>query len=154
MERLTTLKGKGMPYLYSWSCKRSYKNGYVWNDLEENDVIYPSDGAENVLKGSELVNGCFISKRFQLGSHKMPSPPSPEIHEPKQEFEDEKEQEKEAYELDEEKTSYTSSTTPHSGYFKGVSTDEPEEDHKNGSNSIPNHSSPPPTAFILSKKPK
>ncbi|GLT85778.1 hypothetical protein SLE2022_039550 [Rubroshorea leprosula] len=82
MERLTTLKGKGMPYLYSWSCKRSYKNGYVWNDLEENDVIYPSDGAENVLKGSELVNGCFISKRFQLGSHKMPSPPSPEIHEP------------------------------------------------------------------------
>lgn len=37
---------------------RSYKNGYVWNDLGENDVIYPSEGAEYVLKGSELIEGC------------------------------------------------------------------------------------------------
>lgn len=37
---------------------RSYKNGYVWNDLAENDIIHPSDGAEYVLKGSELVEGC------------------------------------------------------------------------------------------------
>ncbi|GKV12180.1 hypothetical protein SLEP1_g23362 [Rubroshorea leprosula] len=185
MERLTALRGKGMPSLYSWSCKRSYKNGYVWNDLEENDVIYPSDGAEYVLKGSELVDGCSVSKRFQLGSNRMPPPPPPGIHEPsihskqklqsfsltrsthrgreregqrtafeEQEFEDEEEQEEEAYELDEEKTSYTSSTTPHSRCSRGVSTDEPEEDHKNGPNSIPNHSSPPPTASILSEKPK
>lgn len=46
---------------------RSYKNGYVWNDVGENDVIYPSEGAEYVLKGSELIEGCtgncsFISK--------------------------------------------------------------------------------------------
>jgi len=34
---------------------RSYKNGYVWNDLSENDVIYASEGSEYVLKGSELV---------------------------------------------------------------------------------------------------
>ncbi|KAK4430592.1 protein UPSTREAM OF FLC [Sesamum alatum] len=59
MERLAVLRGKGMPSLYSWSCKRSYKNGYVWNDLSENDVIFPSEGgAEYVLKGSELVLGC------------------------------------------------------------------------------------------------
>ncbi|XP_078164750.1 protein SOSEKI 2-like [Carex rostrata] len=62
MDRLTALRGKGMPSLYSWSCKRSYKNGYVWNDLSENDVIYPSDGAEYVLKGSEILPGC--SERF------------------------------------------------------------------------------------------
>lgn len=37
---------------------RSYKNGYVWNDLSENDIIYPAEGAEYVLKGSELVEGC------------------------------------------------------------------------------------------------
>lgn len=37
---------------------RSYKNGYVWNDLAENDVIYPAEGFEYVLKGSELVEGC------------------------------------------------------------------------------------------------
>ncbi|KAL6575997.1 hypothetical protein OROHE_000468 [Orobanche hederae] len=58
MDRLTVLRGKGMPSLYSWSCKRSYKNGYVWNDLADNDVIYPSEGAEYVLKGSELIEGC------------------------------------------------------------------------------------------------
>lgn len=34
---------------------RSYKNGYVWNDLGENDFIYPTHGNEYVLKGSELV---------------------------------------------------------------------------------------------------
>ncbi|KAK4485950.1 hypothetical protein RD792_008602 [Penstemon davidsonii] len=58
MDRLTVLRGKGMPSLYSWSCKRSYKNGYVWNDLGENDAIYPSEGPEYVLKGSELNEGC------------------------------------------------------------------------------------------------
>lgn len=30
----------------------------MWNDLAENDIIHPSDGAEYVLKGSELVEGC------------------------------------------------------------------------------------------------
>ncbi|VFQ96017.1 unnamed protein product [Cuscuta campestris] len=56
MDRLVVLRGKAMPTLYSWSCKRSYKNGYVWNDLAENDVVYPCDdeGAEYILKGSEL----------------------------------------------------------------------------------------------------
>lgn len=94
MDRLTLLRGKGMPALFSWSCKRytstllvsacvstqhctlenttsykwllcicvrcfrNYKNGYVWNDLSENDVIYPSDGVEYVLKGSEIFPGC------------------------------------------------------------------------------------------------
>ncbi|KAL0381608.1 UNVERIFIED_CONTAM: protein UPSTREAM OF FLC [Sesamum angustifolium] len=41
------------------------KNGYVWNDLSENDVIFPSEGAEYVLKGSELVLGC-TEKLVQL----------------------------------------------------------------------------------------
>ncbi|KAF7135309.1 hypothetical protein RHSIM_Rhsim08G0009300 [Rhododendron simsii] len=62
-DRLTVLRGKSMPSLYSWSCKRSYKNGYVWNDLGENDVIYPSEGAEYVLKGSELIHPC--TEKFQ-----------------------------------------------------------------------------------------
>ncbi|CAD6202452.1 unnamed protein product [Miscanthus lutarioriparius] len=64
MDRLTLLRGKGIPALFSWSCKRNYKNGYVWNDLSENDVIYPSDGVEYVLKGSEIFPGC-SSDRFQ-----------------------------------------------------------------------------------------
>uniref|UniRef100_A0A0A9DRC1 SOSEKI DIX-like domain-containing protein n=1 Tax=Arundo donax TaxID=35708 RepID=A0A0A9DRC1_ARUDO len=66
-DRLTLLRGKGMPALFSWSCKRNYKNGYVWNDLSENDVIYPSDGVEYVLKGSEIFPGC------SSGTHHSPS---------------------------------------------------------------------------------
>ncbi|XP_042403613.1 protein SOSEKI 2-like [Zingiber officinale] len=63
IERLSFLRGKGMPSLFSWSCKRSYKNGYVWNDLADNDVIYPADGVEYVLKGSEIFPGAY--DRFQ-----------------------------------------------------------------------------------------
>ncbi|XP_076893531.1 protein SOSEKI 2-like [Bidens hawaiensis] len=55
LERLSVLRGRGMPSLYSWSCKRMYKSGYVWNDLAENDVILPSEGHEYVLKASQLV---------------------------------------------------------------------------------------------------
>uniref|UniRef100_A0A803KXK9 SOSEKI DIX-like domain-containing protein n=1 Tax=Chenopodium quinoa TaxID=63459 RepID=A0A803KXK9_CHEQI len=55
VDRLAVLRGKAMPSQYSWSCKRSYKNGYVWNDLTENDIIYASEGSEYVLKGSELL---------------------------------------------------------------------------------------------------
>ncbi|KAE8733766.1 putative nuclease HARBI1-like isoform X1 [Hibiscus syriacus] len=41
---------------YSWSSKRSYKNGFVWHDLAENDFIYPSHGQEYVLKGTEILD--------------------------------------------------------------------------------------------------
>ncbi|KAJ0539292.1 putative protein SOSEKI [Helianthus annuus] len=54
IDRLDSLRGKGMAALYSWSSKR-YKNGFVWHDLAENDYIYPANGQEYVLKGSELV---------------------------------------------------------------------------------------------------
>ncbi|ERM94214.1 protein UPSTREAM OF FLC [Amborella trichopoda] len=72
MDRLTVLRGKGMPSLFSWSCKRNYKNGYVWNDLSENDIIYPTEGAEYVLKGSELIDGCSESiQQLQLSSRQI-----------------------------------------------------------------------------------
>ncbi|KAL2557436.1 hypothetical protein Fot_02175 [Forsythia ovata] len=56
MERLNVLRGRGMASVYSWSCKRSYKNGYVWHDLCEDDLILPAHGNEYVLKGSELFD--------------------------------------------------------------------------------------------------
>ncbi|PKU70899.1 protein UPSTREAM OF FLC-like [Dendrobium catenatum] len=66
IQRLTVLRGRGMPSLFSWSSKRSYKNSFVWNDLSENDIIYPADGAEYILKGSEIIHGCTPnSERFQ-----------------------------------------------------------------------------------------
>ncbi|XVF68501.1 hypothetical protein PTKIN_Ptkin11bG0007600 [Pterospermum kingtungense] len=54
IERLNILRGRGMASLYSWSCKRSYRNGFVWHDLSEDDLILPAHGSEYVLKGSEL----------------------------------------------------------------------------------------------------
>lgn len=33
---------------------RSYKNGYVWHDLTDDDLILPAHGNEYVLKGSEI----------------------------------------------------------------------------------------------------
>ncbi|PWA81237.1 hypothetical protein CTI12_AA179790 [Artemisia annua] len=56
IDRLNALRGKGMAALYSWSSKRSYKNGFVWHDLSENDFIYPAHGQEYILKGSELFH--------------------------------------------------------------------------------------------------
>lgn len=56
MNRLNTLRGDGMANTYSWSSKRSYKNGYVWQDLSENDLIHPTNGKdEYVLKGTEIL---------------------------------------------------------------------------------------------------
>ncbi|OVA19501.1 Protein of unknown function DUF966 [Macleaya cordata] len=56
INRLNVLRGRGMAVLYSWSCKRSYKNGFVWHDLCEDDLILPAHGNEYVLKGSELLD--------------------------------------------------------------------------------------------------
>ncbi|CAI8616533.1 unnamed protein product [Vicia faba] len=54
--RLNLLRGKAMATLYSWSSKRSYKNGFVWHDLSENDFIYPTQGQDYILKGSEILD--------------------------------------------------------------------------------------------------
>ncbi|XP_031484592.1 protein SOSEKI 4-like [Nymphaea colorata] len=75
VKRLNALRGKGMPALYSWSCKRSYRNGFVWHDLCENDMIYPTNGNEYILKGSELLEGSLSSTpdcQRQLRAHLPP----------------------------------------------------------------------------------
>ncbi|KAD5803383.1 hypothetical protein E3N88_14743 [Mikania micrantha] len=55
IEKFDSLRGKGMASMYSWSCKRSYKNAFVWNDLCEDDLVVPAHENEYILKGSELV---------------------------------------------------------------------------------------------------
>ncbi|CAH1441667.1 unnamed protein product [Lactuca virosa] len=55
IEKFDALRGKGMSSMYSWSSKRNYKNAFVWNDLSEDDLIFPAHGNEYVLKGSELI---------------------------------------------------------------------------------------------------
>lgn len=176
MDRLTLLRGKGMPSLYSWSCKRSYKNGYVWNDLTENDPIYPAEGAEYVLKGSELIRGC--TERFeqlQVSSirHQIPEPTflpkakpiqplitSSSIMNPRttlSRYTDDRFEEDE----EEEKTSgYTSSSnvnTPFSLSSKGVSTEDIMDvgPHKNRTElviALDGESPPPSTSSASSDK--
>ncbi|KAL0418251.1 UNVERIFIED_CONTAM: protein UPSTREAM OF FLC [Sesamum radiatum] len=82
IERLNVLRGRGMASMYSWSCKRSYKNGYVWHDLCYDDLILPAHRNEYVLKGSELFQES-DSGRFSpaetgiLRNQKaLPEPPS------------------------------------------------------------------------------
>nr|GMD64577.1 protein UPSTREAM OF FLC isoform X1 [Ipomoea batatas] len=82
IERLNVLRGRGMASMYSWSCKRSYKNGFVWHDLSEDDLILPAHGNEYVLKGSELLEESNLGNfspgrnvRFQ-NPKLLPEPPS------------------------------------------------------------------------------
>ncbi|KAJ4834843.1 hypothetical protein Tsubulata_038734 [Turnera subulata] len=71
---LNLVRGQGMASMYSWSSKRRYKNGFVWEDLSENDLIHPCRGHEYILKGSLLLE---ISGRF--ASHETPSSLSSKI---------------------------------------------------------------------------
>ncbi|XP_057955595.1 protein SOSEKI 3 isoform X3 [Malania oleifera] len=82
IDRLNVLRGRGMASLYSWSCKRSYKSGFVWHDLCEEDLILPANGNEYVLKGSELFeeskSGRFSPVRNMKMQHlrQLPEPVS------------------------------------------------------------------------------
>ncbi|KAJ0857491.1 hypothetical protein HanRHA438_Chr13g0590861 [Helianthus annuus] len=80
IEKLNGLRGSGMASMYSWSCKRSYKNGFVWHDLCEDDLVIPVNGDEYVLKGSELVEESNLdgfAPSVKLRNLKqLPEPPS------------------------------------------------------------------------------
>ncbi|KAL3530699.1 hypothetical protein ACH5RR_010021 [Cinchona calisaya] len=82
VKRLNFHRGKGMASLYSWSCKRSYKNGYVWHDLSDNDFIYPAHGQDYILKGSEILDaGGFESKPDETVTSSTEKLPEPENRE-------------------------------------------------------------------------
>ncbi|KAL3815169.1 hypothetical protein ACJIZ3_016437 [Penstemon smallii] len=52
---LGELRGKDIADSFSWSYKRKYKSGYVWQDLmDDDDLITPISDNEYVLKGSEI----------------------------------------------------------------------------------------------------
>nr|CAB3498934.1 unnamed protein product [Digitaria exilis] len=69
INHLNTVRGKGMAAMYSWSCKRSYKNGFVWHDLAEDDLVHPATDGEYVLKGSELVDQSSSGQLFPVNSN-------------------------------------------------------------------------------------
>ncbi|KAF5196384.1 Upstream of flc like [Thalictrum thalictroides] len=65
---LTELRGKNMPDSFSWSYKRRYKSGYIWQDLMDDDLITPISDNEFVLKGSEIptisIDSCTCGKKI------------------------------------------------------------------------------------------
>ncbi|XP_009125326.1 protein UPSTREAM OF FLC isoform X2 [Brassica rapa] len=126
MNRLTVLRGKNMPSLYAWSCKRSYRNGFVWNDLAENDVIYPSN--------CENVEETHVKRTLSGPNQEAPKSRllrlKPKLQNRTTSFDDselyvgeDEEEEDGEYGLSEEKTSYTSSTTPQSRCSRGIYTE-------------------------------
>ncbi|RWR93021.1 protein UPSTREAM OF FLC-like protein [Cinnamomum micranthum f. kanehirae] len=159
IDRLTVLRGSGMPSLFSWSCKRSYKNGYVWNDLSENDVIHPAEGAEYVLKGSEVIEGC--AERFQhihLSNRQQQTPEANFLPKRKYLLGNRNNEEEYMGVEEEEKVSNNSSfNTPNSWRSKGVSTDEIAETHNpktqnNATELSLDDGSPPSSSSTLSEK--
>ncbi|CAI0452797.1 unnamed protein product [Linum tenue] len=71
IEKLNVLRGRGMASMYSWSSKRSYKSGFVWHDLSEDDLIVPAHGNEYVLKGSELFEDSNPDRSAIVGTVKI-----------------------------------------------------------------------------------
>ncbi|XP_062186318.1 protein SOSEKI 1-like [Phragmites australis] len=51
---LSELRGKDMPDNFSWSYKRKYKAGHVWQGLKDGDLITPVSDNEYVLKGCDV----------------------------------------------------------------------------------------------------
>nr|XP_016508473.1 PREDICTED: protein UPSTREAM OF FLC-like [Nicotiana tabacum] len=78
INRLNCLRGKGMASMYSWSAKRSYRNGFVWQDLTEHDFIYPAQGQEYILKGSQLLDSALPSQPDEIACSGLRNP-APEV---------------------------------------------------------------------------
>ncbi|KAK9125733.1 hypothetical protein Scep_014579 [Stephania cephalantha] len=76
---LSELRGTDMPNSFSWSFKRRYKNGYVWQDLKDDDLISPVSDNEYVLKGSEVSSPSVT----RADHHSYPSKPNPSTSESK-----------------------------------------------------------------------
>ncbi|OIT00839.1 PREDICTED: protein UPSTREAM OF FLC-like [Nicotiana attenuata] len=103
INRFNSLHGKGMASMHSWSAERSYRNRFVWHDLEEHDIIYPTHGQEYVLKGSKL-----------LENDAIPSQPrrrrTPRMVSEEQELEEDRTDERDSKEPDEVEQNQNRST--------------------------------------------
>ncbi|KAL0397495.1 UNVERIFIED_CONTAM: hypothetical protein Scaly_0197900 [Sesamum calycinum] len=71
---LGELRGKDMPESFSWSYKRRYKTGYVWQDLLDDDLITPISDNEYVLKGSEISSSNIKAAEEKVVKQKHQTP--------------------------------------------------------------------------------
>lgn len=60
-----------MPECFSWSYKRVYKDGYIWQDLINDDLLNPFSDNEYVLKGSIIpsAQNKTVEEYFQIKQH-------------------------------------------------------------------------------------
>ncbi|CAK9185225.1 unnamed protein product [Ilex paraguariensis] len=68
---LSELRGNDMPESFTWSYKRKYKTGYVWQDLLDEDLITPISDSEYVLKGSEITSTTSFNNDLMSGEKKI-----------------------------------------------------------------------------------
>lgn len=68
-KRLMLIRGKTMPASFSWSYKRIYKNDYVWQDVSDEDLIFPAQGGEYTLKGSKTADASQERWATRLDAH-------------------------------------------------------------------------------------
>ncbi|KAG6423266.1 hypothetical protein SASPL_113657 [Salvia splendens] len=73
---LSELRGNEIPESFSWSYKRRYKAGYVWQDLVDDDLITPISDNEYVLQGSEISS--INIKGGKVGKEKKQTQPTTE----------------------------------------------------------------------------
>ncbi|KAL1562002.1 protein SOSEKI 1-like isoform X2 [Salvia divinorum] len=71
---LSELRGNEIPESFSWSYKRRYKAGYVWQDLVDDDLITPISDNEYVLQGSEISS--INIKEEEVGKEKNQTQPA------------------------------------------------------------------------------
>ncbi|KAI6675812.1 hypothetical protein NL676_036608 [Syzygium grande] len=52
---LADLRGSHLTEAFSWSYKRRYKTGYIWQEVVDDDLVMPTSRNEYVLQGCEKV---------------------------------------------------------------------------------------------------
>ncbi|KAG8383490.1 hypothetical protein BUALT_Bualt04G0018700 [Buddleja alternifolia] len=131
IDRLTVLRGKGMPSLYSWSCKRFILEIEKMSHLQVSNIVQVQDSNFQPKRKSVALKRRIEPEEMMNNQYYHDN----EDHEQNQEDDEE--------EYEDEKTSYPRCS-------RGVSTDEIEE-FKQDTNSF---SSPPSTtSSTLSEKP-
>ncbi|XP_031377834.1 uncharacterized protein LOC116193180 isoform X2 [Punica granatum] len=65
---LADLPGKDMPEALSWSYKRRYRTGYIWQDLVDDDLLTPISDNEYVLQGSEKISSPSMTPNYVCSS--------------------------------------------------------------------------------------
>ncbi|KAL6838460.1 hypothetical protein ACP4OV_031705 [Aristida adscensionis] len=83
LRRLDKLRGKGMAAMYSWSCKRRYKTGFVWHDVSDDDLLFPvptQGQSQNQGSGEYVLKGSLLLHHSPLPEATPAAPPLPDHH--------------------------------------------------------------------------